>query len=116
MQKINLDLSHFNFFCPVTGIQIASETEFNPSPALKYYYFDGYFIHLSEDSKPLLADLDINLDDETPEINWDNFEIIQNKLASKNLVLFEITTSGVACGPMSSTAYICIDMDYSIDQ
>lgn len=27
-------------------------------------------------------------------------------------MIFEITSKGMACGPMISTAYICIDMDY----
>ena len=29
-----------------------------------------------------------------------------------NLVVFTITTSGIACGPVSSTVHICINMDY----
>jgi len=29
-----------------------------------------------------------------------------------NLVVFTITTSGIACSPVSSTVHICINMDY----
>ncbi len=29
-----------------------------------------------------------------------------------NLVVFSITTFGIACGPVSDTVHICIDMNY----
>ena len=33
-----------------------------------------------------------------------------------NLVVFAITTSGIARGPVSSTMHICIDMNYSEEE
>ena len=37
---------------------------------------------------------------------------IFSKFETGNYVYFSITTNGIACDPMSSTTYICIDMGY----
>jgi hypothetical protein len=43
------------------------------------------------------------------------FEKLIKLLDDHGLVLFEITHSGMACGPVSMTAYHCIDMNFDID-
>ena len=34
----------------------------------------------------------------------------------KNLIVFSITTRGMACGPVSSTVHVGIDMNYCTDE
>lgn len=49
----------------------------------------------------------------------DEFLEVPDFLASvsfENLVCFEITTHGMACGPVSSTVWFVIDMDYQTDE
>ena len=111
MQTIKLDLSNsdFSFFCPVTGKRIVGPECFEPSAATVFTYLDeiGEFEHLSDELKKVaeaLEDADVDM--------FDFFESFSQQIKSDSVVSFEITTHGMACGPVSSTVRIGIDMDY----
>ncbi len=112
MQKINVNLNHDNFYCPVTGIQILSAEEFNPSPALKIWYNDGFIEYLAEDFKLFLSEQGIDTSMEPLEVEYDDFENVTTKFNSNEYVLFAITRSGIACGPVSTTTFFLIDMNF----
>ena len=41
MKIIDLELHHYNLFCPATGEQILDEESFNPSSAQLFCYVEG---------------------------------------------------------------------------
>ena len=113
MQTINLDLDHSNFFCPITGIQILSDEDFKPTPAVKFFYSDsGYLHYLSPELKDILKTLGYDEYDEDLEFDGDDFEKLVDNFKDKSTwVMFAITETGIACGPVWSTVYIGIDMN-----
>ena len=116
MQRIELEPTHFNFFCPVTGQRITDEELFIPSPAQLFCYIDeGVFEFVHKDIHPALEHVGIDITTDVIEADWQMFEKLIVLLDDQGLVLFEITHSGMACGPISMTAYHCIDMNFDID-
>lgn len=117
MQEIDLHLDHHDFFCPVTGKQILSEDDSNSSPATIFIYVDDFdnFAEIRQDFQRLYEEkcnIEFNVGQEKdglPSLKrfMKHFDDIPN------LVVFKITNSGIACGPLSSTVHICIDMNYS---
>jgi hypothetical protein len=115
MQRVDIEINQDNFFCPVTGVHILSAEDFNPSPALKFCFVEDSFAHITDDMKKILRGKDIDTTEDPLYLDWEDFETFINDLKSDDYVLFEITQSGIACGPVSMTSYFCIDMSYSED-
>jgi hypothetical protein len=120
MNLLKLYLNHDNLFCPVTGHHILSSHHFEPSPATKFVYpLEG------DDFEVISDDLKIIEEKVNPE-GWeeeadddDDYpkRLIRFLKAIKdvpNLIVFCITTSGMSCGPTSSTVYVGIDMNYQL--
>ena len=116
MQLIQLDLSHDNFFCPVTGQRITGSEIYEPSPALAGVW------HSEALDMPELYHSEL-------ESRWESYagKILEaddfidladflNSTTMGNLVCFEITTCGISCGPTASTLWYVIDMDYDPDE
>ena len=115
MHHVQLDLNHDNFYCPATGFHILSAEHYEASPATLFVCPEdaGEFEWYSRELEKLEAT--INAEDVVNECEDElsNVERFLDAIKDKpNLVVFTITTSGIACGPVSSTAHICIDMDY----
>lgn len=112
MQSVELDLSHHNFFCPITGQAILSDEHFEPSEATLFAFLDdvGDFVFIRSDLETKCQQLE--KDDDT---TIDQFlcELLES-VDSANLVCYSITTRGIACGPVSSTIRIAVDMDHSV--
>jgi hypothetical protein len=116
MHNVELELDHDNFYCPVTGQYIMGDgviEGFSPSEAVLFCYLNeiGDF----EYTKPGIKDLFENCLKETEDDELEAYDLMIQKInetESKNLVCFEITTSGMACGPMSTTLKVCFDMNY----
>ncbi|UAM97279.1 hypothetical protein K8354_13245 [Polaribacter litorisediminis] len=119
MQTIEINRSDvYTFFCPVTGQQILFEDDFKPSPATIFHYLDfdnGFFPYANDWIKTLLTEQGVEFDDEM-WVDVDDFNSLMEKLntieETENHICFAITETGMACGPVSSTGYICIDMCY----
>jgi hypothetical protein len=117
MQQVELNLDHDYFFCPVTGDQIFGPEHFKPSPATVFVFTpeSGEFETIHEE----LAKLDekVNTEAVMEEDSWGRFERFCQALKGRsNIVVFSITTRGMACGPVSSTVHIGIDMNYQPDE
>ena len=121
MQQVELELREdFEFFCPVTGEQIVFEDDFIPSKAMIFNYVDlegGFFAFANDWLKKVIIEFGLDIGDEG-WMDYEDFDKIMaaiiNRVETENYVCFSITTNGMACDPMSSTAYICIDMNYNI--
>ncbi len=127
MQIIPLELSQTTFFCPVTGEQLLSEDHYHSSPATLFHFIDiegGDLINPTPEIELLyneaLDEISKGMHD-NHKFKYDYsdeakaFDILVHiKLNDKaNYVLFEICNSGIACGPISSTVFIGLDMNYT---
>jgi len=115
MHHVQLDLSHDNFYCPVTGFHMLSEEHYDASPATLFVYIEdaGEFEWYSPELEKLESTINTEEIEDECEDGLSNIERFLAAIKDKlNLVVFTITTSGIACGPVSSTVHICIDMDY----
>lgn len=116
MHHVQLNLDHDNFFCPVTGFHMLSEEHYEPSPATLFVYIEdaGEFEWYSRELEKLESTVNTEEIEDECEDGLSNIERFLVAIKDKpNLVVFTITTSGIACGPVSSTVHIGIDMDYS---
>lgn len=115
MHQVQLDLDHDNFFCPATGFHILGPEHYEPSPATLFVYPEdaGEFEWYSRDLEKLESTINSDEVVDQCEDGLSNVERFLEAIKDKqNLVVFTITTSGIACGPVSSTIHICIDMNY----
>ena len=114
MQRIPFDMNHPDFFCPITGEQITSEDDFNPSSATTFAWISitGEFEYVNDEFKKLYDDYMAN-----PKNEGDDFftDFLDNT-DRHDVVVFEISTDGLACGPSSCTAYIGINKDYNVTE
>jgi hypothetical protein len=112
MQKVSLELDHFNFYCPVTGKLISSDQSYKASPATVFTYVDesGEFEDIIPELKEIWERVQEESGDEDCAI--DLFEKFVETIRDDGIVCFEITTCGIACGPVSSTVRIAINMNY----
>jgi hypothetical protein len=118
MERVSIELNHYNFFCPVTGERILDSEQFNPSPAQVFCYLEGegVFEYVNPSLYPILKEIGVDTDSEYIYADWETFEKLLLKLNGINYVLFELTDRGIACGPVCMTTYHCIDWDYDLDE
>ncbi len=116
MQEIHLELDHLDFYCPVTGKHILSEEDSESSPATAFIYIDdiGEFSGIRPDLLKLYEEkCDFYPENDEDEDDLNPIDRFMKLLKdTPNLVVFNITTSGVACGPVSNTVRVGIDMNY----
>lgn len=117
MQILDLELKHFNLYCPATGEVILEDCEpiNEDALALKGYWIDEVI------SEPFIKDDALQLAwenfIETYEAEHDDFpgyEEIEAFLVNypePNWVIYKITTHGMACGPVWSTVWHVVDMN-----
>jgi hypothetical protein len=118
MQIIQLELGHLNFYCPATGepINEANNTCNETAKSLQGFWVNEIIYEPHFNNTEL-------------EKDWNNFVIIfekekedeylepsdlltfLEKYDHPNWVVFEITTTEFACGPISSTVWFVIDMN-----
>jgi len=113
MQTVELSLDHPFLFCPVTGQLIVNGEDSFESPALAFCYIPE--IEEFNCIKPEIKEI---YDKCVLLENIDNdiyaFDIFLEKMRTfENYVLFQITTQGFACGPISETIYYCFNMNYT---
>jgi hypothetical protein len=108
--ELDVDVDH-SFYCPVTGQLILAPEEYKPSPATAFVLppeaedFDAMQPRL----RKIWDKVKAASDDKDPQ-PWQLFEDFCNELEHhSNLVLFSLTSHGMACGPVSSTVHLCID-------
>lgn len=115
MQVVELDVDvEAPFYCPVTGQQIIFPEDYTPSPATAFCLppdADDF-----ADIKPGLRKIweqvrtASGMEKAAP---WELFgEFCKALEQHSNLVLFNLTSHGIACGPISDTVHLCIDFAY----
>jgi hypothetical protein len=119
MQVIRVELEFGRvlerFHCPLSGQRILYEEDFQPSPAMCGAWADFDIsepMHLTDKIRDAWEQFSANGDD-----IWDKgIRGFLEELQSDALVAFEITTSGMACGPVSSTVWMVFDMWWTEDE
>ena len=110
MQLIQLERDDWNFFCPATGQPVFKETgEANASTV------QGFWGHEVPDEPELLCD--------ELKAHWFAHVAIQDaadegvdvvgflkSIDKPDWVAFEVTTCGIACGPVCSTTWTVLDL------
>lgn len=121
IKKINweLEAEDFEFFCPVTGEQIVfAEAPFEASPAIVFCYLpsEREFEYVSEWADEKYDECLNKLPYDQYDRENEAFEMLigSQTAIEENLICFTITINGMACGPISFTVHICIDMNYDI--
>ena len=100
------------FYCPVCGTAII--TEDGPGDnwcshfKFLYHYGEGDFMFNDEHYENLLTDEDY---EECEEKDIDIVEKLMEKVDSKSAVAMNLTTTGMACGPVSMTVAFGVDFD-----
>ena len=113
MQIIQLELSHDHFFCPATGKRITGPNSYEASPAQVGMWISE-IMESPEIADPALESQWNRYVEALAEDDFIEVEGFLQSLEMPNHVCFEITTSGMACGPCSSTVWYVIDMDYDM--
>jgi hypothetical protein len=119
MQLIQLELSHSNFFCPVTGEVILDEKDTPMNDNAKSLMGFWHTELLEEPSiknnslKRAWDKLCLDLEKETggDVAGYEDLEEFLKNYDSQTWVVFVITNSGVGHGFSSSTHYFVIDME-----
>lgn len=120
MQIVELELSHYNFFCPVTGEYIVKEGEpaNDDVPSLMGYWVNEVIDEPFIKNPALQKGYDLFLLSEKAEnenfyLDFEAVEKFLSTLEAENWVTYKITTKGMSCngGPVWETVYFVIDMD-----
>lgn len=116
VNEIEVDIG-FRFHCPMTGAVISAADHLGPSPATAFLLAPGAsdFDHLAPGLEAIWRDVRDGHDagERSPTRLFEEF---RGRLeAHRHLVLFSLTTSGIACGPVRSTVHVCIDFSYLAD-
>ena len=113
MQILDLNLSHNNFYCPVTGHRISGPQLYDSSPALVGMWLGDML------EEPEIKDtkLENSYDDYLKQIDkengmWDIDEFLGG-FENPDFVVFKITTDGVGHYP---TVWFAINMDYEKEE
>jgi hypothetical protein len=111
MKIIELNLKHENFYCPVSGMCLQDETMgyADEAPSVVGFWI-GEVVE-----EPVIKNAKL-------EAAWEVFHrndrlsfqltTFLSKYQNDDWVVFELTTSGIACGPLSSTIWYVIDMSW----
>lgn len=107
----------FEFFCPMTGTPVFGEDSFEPSKATVFVYSPEAGCVESCDDATAKVWEEVE-EKEAESCDFDAWEQFKAKMSADNpyLVLFGFTSYGMACGPVSSTIYVCIDFAHRLEE
>ena len=111
MQILALELSHFNFFCPVTGQRISGPEIYQASPAQMGLWLGGLLEQPEIRCPRLLAAWEGYVAEHAVETGIDLDAFLQS-VELPNYACFAINHSGIGSCPYSSTVWDGFDMDY----
>lgn len=119
MQVIEVDVAaDADFYCPVTGQQIIFPEDYSPSPATAFCLppYAEDFCDMRPDLREVWEQVLAASGRKTPD-PWELLDPFCKALEQhKNLVVFALTSYGMACGPVCSTVYLCIDFAYRVER
>lgn len=117
MQIIKLNLDHYNFFCPVTGIVIMDNETMNLEvPSLVAHWFDEDLLN------PQLNDLTMKVSWEDYKSDFEEYAIIDPSLIinfleqyqSSNFIAFVFEENAPSAQGWNHSNIFIINMNYSI--
>jgi len=116
MQLLDLELDHFNFYCPATGEQILSDDDCNDNAkSFVGYWLDEFMTEPTIKNKQLAADWEKFYDEleekHNREPKYNEVEQFLIDYPQQNWVIYKITNCGMACGPVCNTVFIVLDMN-----
>lgn len=116
MQIIAVERWDNRFFCPVTGQAVVSEFGEIQAPTVRGVWAN----EVPDEPMELAPELQTAWDAYTDGLDPDDFDIdIDAFLASVDhdgWVAFRVTSHGMACGPVSQTAWFVLDLSMDIDE
>jgi hypothetical protein len=117
MQILELELDHFNLYCPATGefIFVEDEPINEDALSLKGYWVDEVIEEPFIKDEALRKAWDGFIEEyEVDHQDFPEFSEIEQFLVNypePNWVIYKITTNGMACGPVSTTVWHVVDMN-----
>ena len=116
MHVVELDVDvDADFFCPVTGHQILAPEDYSPSPATAFCLPPDAddFCDMKPNLRKIWSAVRKSSGKSKPA-PWELWgEFCKALEQQRNLVAFALTSHGMACGPVCSTVYLCIDFAYN---
>ena len=96
-------------FCPVCGQLIMGEDEGDKCKHVMFTYIDvvGEFLDVAPKYKEILEKIEEDEDIRNP------FAKAVEQIKEPGVLFLSLTSSGIACGPVSSTA--CVAVDFNVD-
>ena len=111
MQLIQLELDDWNFFCPVTGLKVFNDDGKPNAPTFRggwCHEVPDQPIHLDDLLKPLWQSY---LEAQLAAEDTANIPAFLRSVVLPNWVAFEITTCGIACGPVWSQEWTVLELN-----
>ena len=109
MQTIELNVDHFNFYCPVTGVKISGADSEDQSPALLLAHCDEFDQIIYADTGISQQLHGLGIDHEAGSLEKND---IDNLKFPPETVCYRITVHGFSCGPVAISARYFINMNY----
>jgi hypothetical protein len=112
MQLIQLERDDWNFFCPATGQPVFKDTGEPNASMVRCFWCD----EVPKDPELLSADLQPQwaahiaikeAADESVDV-----KAFLRSIDKPGWVAFEITSCGIACGPVRNTTWTVLDLNY----
>ena len=119
MQLLNLELDHFNLFCPATGIQVLSEDYCNEdAPSTMGYWLDEFLTEPTISNEKLKEAWDVFYSNyKKKHQKQPNLQAIESFLViypEPNWVIFKIKNQSISGGSIFDTVYHVLDMNTKI--
>ena len=110
MQLLRLEHGHWNFFCPVTGKEVYKEEDgFNAAT-----FRGGWHQEVPTEPLNLAPELQPAWDAYLAEVEAEDGDLdvaaFLESVEQPGWVAFEITTCGMACGPVWETTWTVLDL------
>ncbi|HUX59440.1 MAG TPA: hypothetical protein VMV77_20880 [Bacteroidales bacterium] len=116
MKLIELDYSDYKMYNPVKDETIVDEELFEDSESLIAYWVDEVLLEpfikdpaLKESWDDFIAKVEEETDGDTPD--WEEAQKFLEEYNAPNWIVYAITSSGIACGPVSSAVWHVVDKD-----
>jgi hypothetical protein len=121
MQIIHYDRWDHRMFCPVTGQPVFDE---NMEPAVPTFraFWVAEVMEEPTIASPELAEAwatyvaRVDASQETDEEEWLDADQFLESVESTDLVAFRLTSHGIACGPISQTIWVVLDLGMEINE
>jgi len=111
MQIIQLELDDWNFFCPVTGLKVFNDDGLPDASTFRAgwcHEVPDQPIHLAE---VLMPHWQSYLDAQLAADDVVDIPAFLRSVELPNWVAFEITTSGMGCGPVGSKEWTVLELN-----